>query len=66
MTPTKIKCSLCLEDVSPEESRTHREQDTREMEAYTVSVIKSHHPEWTDGDPACQRCWDYYKNLPAK
>ncbi len=66
MTDTKIKCSLCLEDVTPEELRAHRERDKREMVEYTIGVIRSHHPEWAEKDPACQRCWDYYESLPTK
>ena len=35
------------------------------MIEYTLGMIKERHPEWIKNDPTCQRCWDYYKNLPA-
>lgn len=30
---------------------------------YTISFIKEQHPEWTEQDPTCQKCWDYYQQL---
>ena len=65
MTATKATCSLSQHDSSTDELQKHREEETKAMIEYTLGMIKERHPEWTKNDPTCQRCWDYYKNLPA-
>ena len=65
MTATKTTCSLCRQDIATSELGAHCERETREIVEYTISMIKSRHPEWTANDPTCQMCWDYYQSLPA-
>jgi hypothetical protein len=43
----------------------HREEETREIIEYTVGLIKSNHPEWAQNDATCQKCWEYYRSIPA-
>lgn len=63
MTKTTILCALCGEQVPPAQLYDHKAADNRAAVEYTLSVIKDRHPEWTENDPACRRCWDYYREL---
>jgi hypothetical protein len=63
---TKTVCSLCQHEIPAEYLMKHREEETREIIEYTVGLIKSNHPEWTQNDTTCQKCWDYYRALPGK
>lgn len=65
MIATKTTCTLCQHDIATSELRAHRERETREIVEYTISLIKSRHPEWAENDPTCQRCWNYYQSLPT-
>ena len=65
MPTGKTQCALCDQDIAATELRTHRERETREIVQFTINMIKARHPEWTQDDPACQRCWDYYQSLPT-
>jgi len=56
-------CKLCGHDAPPEHVRKHRQSDLDEIVQYTIRMIKSRHPEWTEDDPACQKCWDFYRRL---
>jgi len=62
----KTICSLCQHEIPAGYLMKHREEETREIVEYTVSLIKSNHPEWTQTDSMCQKCWDYYRALPGK
>ena len=41
----------------------HRAEEKRLAVEYTLRVIKQRHPEWSETDPVCQRCWGYYRKL---
>ena len=41
----------------------HRAEEKRLAVEYTLRVIKQRHPEWSETDPVCRRCWEYYRNL---
>ena len=63
MTAQLILCPLCGEQVPATEIYDHKAADNRAAVEYTLSVIKDRQPEWTEHDPACRRCWDYYREL---
>lgn len=65
MSNALAHCPLCKHDVPASQLRARREQETREIVEYAVNLIKARHPEWTENDPVCQRCWDYYQSLPT-
>ncbi len=56
-----IVCSLCQHQIPAAYLRQHQARETKEIEAYTIALIKEGHPDWTDTDPTCQRCWDQYR-----
>jgi len=58
-----IPCPLCGEQVPASQLYDHKAADNRAAVEYTLSIIKDRHPEWTENDPACRRCWDYYREL---
>ena len=41
----------------------HRAEEKQLAVEYTISLIKQRHPEWSETDPVCRRCWDYYRSL---
>jgi hypothetical protein len=63
MNARPIPCPLCGEEVPAAQLYDHKAADNRAAVEYTINVIKDKHPEWTEHDPACQRCWDYYRTL---
>ncbi len=63
MSQLTVLCPLCGEQVPAGQLYDHKAADNRAAVAYTISVIKDRHPEWTQDDPACRRCWDYYRTL---
>lgn len=63
MTTQLILCPLCGENVPATELYDHKAADNRAAVEYALGVIKDRHPEWTENDPACRRCWDYYREL---
>jgi hypothetical protein len=65
MTATTITCSLCQHQIPAAFLSRHQEQDRKEIAAYTVELIKQSHPDWSDSDPTCQKCWDEYANRAA-
>jgi hypothetical protein len=65
MASTKSICSLCQHEIPTEYLMKHREEETREIIEYTVGLIKSNHPEWAQNDATCQKCWEYYRSIPA-
>jgi hypothetical protein len=66
MPTAKTVCSLCQHEIPTAYLRAHRAQETRDIVAYTVELIKQSHPEWTESDPTCQKCWDEYQKSAAK
>lgn len=66
MTTKMVVCTLCQHQIPAEYLRVHREQETKEIEQYTVELIKQNNPEWTENDPTCQKCWDYYRHLKPR
>jgi hypothetical protein len=62
--PTLI-CSLCQHQIPAAYLRQHYESEKKEIEAYTIELIKQSNPEWTEEDPTCQKCWDHYKEIAA-
>jgi len=65
MPTDKIICSLCQHEIPAAYLRAHRERETRDIVAYTVELIKQGHPEWSENDPTCQKCWDEYQKSAA-
>jgi hypothetical protein len=63
MPSDKIICSLCQHEIPAAHLRDHRERETRDIVAYTVELIKQGHPEWSENDSTCQKCWDEYEKL---
>ncbi|HAV61468.1 MAG TPA: hypothetical protein DCY13_03785 [Verrucomicrobiales bacterium] len=63
MNALPTHCQLCGHDVPQEHVRQHRATETDEIVRYTINMIKARHPEWTENDPACQKCWDFYRQL---
>jgi hypothetical protein len=39
------------------------EEENREVEEYTIGLIRKAHPEWAAADDTCQQCWDFYQKL---
>lgn len=56
-------CALCGHEIPRSYLRVHTAAERKQIEEYTISFIKSQHPEWTEQDATCQQCWDYYKHL---
>ncbi len=56
-------CSLCQRHVPTVQLHLHQKAEAKAAEEYTIEMIKSHHPEWAEQDPACQKCWEYYRQL---
>lgn len=63
MSADKTKCSLCGQEVPRSSLHVHQKTETKQIIDYTISMIKSRHPEWTEGDASCQKCWNFYKQL---
>jgi hypothetical protein len=63
MSARKVHCPLCNEDVPATLLYDHQAEEKRSAVEYTLSIIKQRQPEWTETDPVCQLCWDYYRNL---
>jgi hypothetical protein len=61
-TPTTL-CSLCQWEIQTAQLHIHQRAEAKAAEDYTIEVIKSRHPEWTETDPACQKRWDHYNAL---
>ena len=66
MNTGKTTCILCHHEIPTSYLRAHREHEMREIVEYTIDMIKGRHPEWTENDPTCQKCWDYYQTIPTK
>ncbi len=58
-----VTCSLCTHVVPRRHLHQHQAGENRAVVEYTINLIKSRHPEWTEGDPSCQKCWDFYRQL---
>jgi hypothetical protein len=64
--PSKmITCSICQLEIPAASLRTHQARENNEIVAYTIELIKQTHPEWSEGDPTCQKCWDQYCQTAA-
>jgi hypothetical protein len=59
----KGRCPLCQEVFPLTDLFSHAERESKEIEQYTIEMIKSQHPEWVKEDAACPKCWEYYNNL---
>jgi hypothetical protein len=62
MPSDQIVCSLCQHKIPAEYLRAHRAQEKRDIEEYTIELIKQSHPDWSENDPTCQKCWDEYRS----
>ena len=62
----KVICSLCQHEIPEEFLRAHRSQETNDIVAYTIELIKQGHPDWSENDPTCQKCWDEYRHSSAR
>lgn len=65
MPPRQIICSLCQHQIPETFLRAHRAQETREIVAYTIELIKQGPPDWSENDPTYQKCWDEYRRNSA-
>jgi hypothetical protein len=65
MPSNKLTCSLCQHEIPAAYLRAHQAQETKEIVAYTIELIKQGHPEWSDIDPTCQKCWDQYRQTAS-
>ena len=65
MPSKKVICSLCQHEIPESYLREHQKEETKEIIAYTIDLIKQGHPEWSENDPTCQKCWDEYRGLSA-
>jgi hypothetical protein len=63
MPATTVHCPLCNEIVPATMLYDHQAEENRVAVEYTLSLIKERHQEWSETDPVCQRCWDYYRKL---
>jgi len=66
MTTNTIICSICQLEIPAELLRVHQARENKEIVSYTIELIKQAHPEWSEGDPTCQKCWDKYRQTAAK
>ncbi len=62
MSPETIICTLCQHEIPAAHLRARREEEPLEITTHTIQLIKEDHPEWTERDPVCQRCWDEYRS----
>jgi hypothetical protein len=62
MTSEKIVCSLCQHEIPAAQLRAHQAQETKDIIAYTIELIKESHPDWSADDPVCQKCWEAYRS----
>ena len=56
-------CPLCNESLPAAELHAHVTTERREIVQYTLRMIKAIHPEWSEDDGACRRCWEFYEQL---
>lgn len=63
MNTEKATCKLCGHNVPQAYLHQHEQAERKEIEEFTINFIKSNNPEWTEKDPTCQQCWDYYAKL---
>lgn len=56
-------CPLCKESFPRGELHAHVVTEQREIVQYALKMIQAQHPEWAEGDGACQRCWEFYDGL---
>ncbi len=66
MPSEKIICSICQHEIPAAYLRAHQAAENKEIVAYTIDFIKQSHPEWSENDPTCQKCWDQYRGTCAK
>jgi hypothetical protein len=66
MPSSKIICSICQHEIPAAYLRAHQELENKVIVAYTIELIKQSHPEWSENDPTCQKCWDQYLRANAK
>ncbi len=52
-------CSLCGHRVATENLSQHRETELKQIEKFTIQMIKRSHPEWDEGGDVCTQCWDH-------
>jgi len=62
MKTDTVVCSLCQHEIPTTLLKAHQKRETADIVAYTVELIKQSHPEWTENDPTCQKCWDAYRD----
>ena len=56
-------CPLCNDSLPAAELHTHITSERHEIVQYTLRMIKAIHPEWSEDDGACPRCWEFYEKL---
>jgi len=66
MPSDKIICSLCQHEISAAHLRAHQARETKDIVAYTIELIEQAHPDWSENDPTCQKCWDQYLSTSLK
>jgi len=63
MAMDTLVCSLCQHEIPAAFLRAHQEREKKEIVAYTIELIKQAHPEWSENDPTCQKCWDEFRSV---
>lgn len=63
MNEEKAVCSLCQHEIDAKDLHRHRQEETKEIIDYTISLIKSRHPAWVAENGVCVKCWEHYRNL---
>jgi hypothetical protein len=51
-------CPICNRQVDEKTALTHIK-----AEEYLLELIRKDHPEWKEGQGACPKCMDYYRQL---
>ena len=51
-------CPICNRRVDEKTALTHIK-----AEEYLLELIRKDHPEWKEGQGACPKCMDYYRQL---
>ncbi len=52
----EFTCPLCGKKIEREIKDILKHQDE-----HVVDKIKQKHPDWSESDGLCQKCYDYYK-----
>jgi uncharacterized protein (DUF2225 family) len=63
MITPKSECPLCKRRFDREALHSHITVERKEIQDYTIRVIKAMNPKWVSEDGSCPRCWKFYRAL---